>query len=213
MTKHQRGYTIFQCVSRSLSECRKLVWSDCTPRSYIRWLLKRLNSRGTNGFSNAIFPFWIVWNQAVSKCEFFWLRKLAKRTNIFPKSGFSHVMTHFCRKLFDAGFRWKIRSKMNLFLKNYKTQLLWGNIKCSRTSRELNDSQFCKSVLQNVSIPKNRIFCISDRDANLKYLRAHKQETIDFVDFYLNYSDSKNFIISTIFIKVNNTWDYISSFT
>ena len=61
-------------------------------------------------------------NQAVLKCEFVLLRQFAKITNIFPKSGFSHIMTHFRRKLFDAGFRWKIRSKMNSFLKIYKTQ-------------------------------------------------------------------------------------------
>ena len=153
-TKHQRGYTIFQCVSRSISKCRKLVWSDCTPRPYIRWLLKRLNSRGTNGFSKAIFLFWIEWNQAVSIFEFVWLRKFAKRTNIFPKSGFSHIMTHFSRKLFDAEFRWKIISKMNSFLKNYKTQLLWGNIRCARTSRELNDFSFWKLVQSLINLGK-----------------------------------------------------------
>ena len=51
------------------------------------------------------------------KWKLFRLRKFAKLTNIFPKSGFSHIMTHFSRKLFDAGFRWKIRYKMNSFLK------------------------------------------------------------------------------------------------
>ena len=88
------------------------------------------------------------------KWKLFWMRKFAKLTNIFPKSGFSHIMTHFSRKLFDAGFRWEIRCEMNSLLKIDNTQWLWGNIECLRTSRQLNDSAFWKLVKSLIYLGK-----------------------------------------------------------